>query len=195
MNMVGIFMGISQLQGEPWHYEQRKRTCQDGSKHCLYILDNGICGCKSSLFYKTKCVGKGECEEFESKGNSCIKANPKSNVQVVYHPERHKKTKKSNINKRDTIKKEEIVMQVNNQKSTIKNHDNTDKKQENFLRLSQDRVNKILKDIELLDNLSNRNAYTYTDSQVDKMFSYIEKALTDTKKHFKEKKSSGKFEW
>lgn len=86
-------------------------------------------------------------------------------------------------------------MQVNNQKSTIKNHDNTDKKQENFLRLSQDRVNKILKDIELLDNLSNRNAYTYTDSQVDKMFSYIEKALTDTKKHFKEKKSSGKFEW
>ena len=146
-------MGISQLQGEPWHYEQRKRTCQDGSKHCLYILDNGICGCKSSLFYKTKCVGKGECEEFESKGNSCIKANPKSNVQVVYHPERHKKTKKSNINKKDTIKKEEIVMQVNNQKSTIKNHDNTDKKQENFLRLSQDRVNKILKDIELLDNL------------------------------------------
>ena len=56
-------------------------------------------------------------------------------------------------------------------------------------------LNKILKDIELLDNLSNRNAYTYTDSQVDKMFSYIEKALTDTKKHFKEKKSSGKFEW
>lgn len=86
-------------------------------------------------------------------------------------------------------------MQTNNQKSSSSNLKNSDKKQENFLRLSQDRVNKLLKDIELLDNLSNKNAYTYTDSQVDKMFSCIEKALADTKKHFKEKKSSGKFEW
>lgn len=183
-------MGISQLQGEPWHYEQRKRSCQDGSKYCLYILDNNICGCKASPYYKKYCVGKGDCDEFESKGNSCITPRSKSNIQVVYHPERHKKSKKM-----FTKAKGNKNMQTNNQKSSSSNLKTSDKKQENFLRLSQDRVNKLLKDIELLDNLSNKNAYTYTDNQVDKMFSCIEKALADTKKHFKEKKSSGKFEW
>lgn len=189
-------MGVEKLQGEPWHYEQRKRTCQDGSKYCLYILDNGCCGCKASLFYKSKCVGKGECDDFESKGNSCLKPGAQSNIKVVYHPERHKKKIKTSM-KKEVQEVQEVQVKYENQpvKEIKTTSQKEDKKRDNFLRLSQERVNKILKDIEVLDNLSNKNAYHYTDEQVEKMFSYIEKSLAESKKHFKEKKSKGTFEW
>lgn len=40
---MGKRMNISQLQGTPWHTEQLKRTCNDGSKHCIY--NHNICSC------------------------------------------------------------------------------------------------------------------------------------------------------
>lgn len=40
---MGKRMNISQLQGTPWHTEQLKRTCNDGSKYCIY--NHNICSC------------------------------------------------------------------------------------------------------------------------------------------------------
>jgi len=36
-------------------------------------------------------------------------------------------------------------------------------KRENFVRLAEGRVNRALKDIRLIGNLSNRSAYSYSD--------------------------------
>ena len=57
-------------------------------------------------------------------------------------------------------------------------------KRENFIRLAENRTNKILDMIRLLGNLSNTSNYTYTKDDVLKIFSAIEKELADTKKMF-----------
>ena len=41
-------------------------------------------------------------------------------------------------------------------------------KRENFVRLAEGRVNRALKDIRLIGNLSNRSAYSYSDEDVKK---------------------------
>lgn len=71
----------------------------------------------------------------------------------------------------------------------------TDRKNENFLRLSKERVNKVIDAIERLENLSNKNQYSYTDEQVEKMFEAIEESLDSAKKSFKDKKPRQKFDW
>ena len=80
---------------------------------------------------------------------------------------------------------------------TMAQTDNQSKesKEEKFLRLSKGRINKIEEAIDNLENLSDRYSYTYTDKQVDKMFDYLEKRLQTAKDRFKNKKSSGGFEW
>lgn len=179
-------MGVEKLQGTPWHSETMHRTCKDGSKYCLYIHDDETCGCIASINHKKKCIGKGSCEDFESKGESLIPATKKKNIVSTYHPERTKKIEK--------------VIKEQNEKKAKREMDNKkteriNEKKENFLRLSQDRVNKIIKDIESLEKLSNRNNYSYTDQQIEKMFNAISNQLQESKKSFENKKSSGKFEW
>jgi hypothetical protein len=51
-------------------------------------------------------------------------------------------------------------------------------KEENFIRLAENRTNKILDMIRLLGNLSNTSNYTYSKEQVDKIFGAIEKELS-----------------
>lgn len=82
-------------------------------------------------------------------------------------------------------------------KMRVKEEANTgaEKKNENFLRLSKERVNKVIDSIERLENLSNKNLYSYTDEQVERMFSAIEDSLESAKKSFKDKKPRQKFEW
>lgn len=157
-------MKRSYLQGVPWHEEQMKRTCKEGSKYCLY--NKNICTCVSSNYHHKKCVGRGMCEEFESKGNTA-------------------KSLSENIIK---ITKEKTNMNTEN-KSTQEQDD----KAENFIRLANKRTNKILEDIDILENLSNKNQYTYTDEQVDKMFSAIEESVKFAKERFKNKQNIGKF--
>ena len=70
-----------------------------------------------------------------------------------------------------------------------------EKKNENFLRLSKERVNKVIDAIERLENLSNKNLYSYTDEQVERMFMAIEDSLESAKKSFKDKKPRQKFDW
>ena len=70
----------------------------------------------------------------------------------------------------------------------------TETKSEKFKRLSTERIAKIEKAIENLENLSNKSAYDYTDEEVEKMFSYLELKLSKTKEKFKVNKYSG-FSW
>jgi hypothetical protein len=57
-------------------------------------------------------------------------------------------------------------------------------KQEKFKRLANQRGNRVLKDLELLGNLGNRNNYDYSIADVRKMFSAIEDELRRAKIRF-----------
>ena len=58
------------------------------------------------------------------------------------------------------------------------------KSRENFVRLAENRTNKILKDLDLLSNLSNKTNYAYSDEDIQKIFSAINKRVKDSEKKF-----------
>ena len=47
------------------------------------------------------------------------------------------------------------------------------KSRENFVRLAENRTNKILKDLDVLSNLSNRTNYSYSDEDIRKIFAVV----------------------
>lgn len=57
-------------------------------------------------------------------------------------------------------------------------------RQERFKRLAKLRGDRVLKDIQLLGNLSNRNNYDYSDHDVRKLFNTIEEELRISKTRF-----------
>ena len=57
-------------------------------------------------------------------------------------------------------------------------------KNERFKRLAKQRGERALKDIQLLGNLSNKNNYEYSDSEVRKLFSVLEEELRLAKSRF-----------
>ena len=57
-------------------------------------------------------------------------------------------------------------------------------KEKKFRELAAKRVNKTIKYIRLIGNLSNRNNYEYSDSDVKKLFSALQKELSDAKKRY-----------
>lgn len=194
----------SQLQGTPWHEEQMHKSCRDGSKYCVYN-NNKFCACKPCSNFNDYCVGKGNCDWFEPKTGTpktvsqktvIIKQNPHNSKQLtkdmLSQPSLVTKHYKTFINSQaDKSREEEIVMQQTNE-TEVKTKETAEEK---FLRLSQSRVNNIIDDIRLLGKLSNTATYTYTDEQVEKMFSYIESVLRDTKDSFKKKKAVQEFKW
>lgn len=52
-------------------------------------------------------------------------------------------------------------------------------KRERFEKVASKRVQRVLDTLELIQNCSNRNNYEYSQSDVDRMFSEISKALKD----------------
>ena len=60
----------------------------------------------------------------------------------------------------------------------------TESKRDKFVRLAENRTNKILDMIQLLGNLSNPGTYEYTQHDVDKIFNAIESVTRDAKKRF-----------
>lgn len=58
-------------------------------------------------------------------------------------------------------------------------------KQNKFIKLAEQRTNKVLKSIEVLSHCSNVYTYEYTDEQVDKIFDAIEEELKRVKSKFK----------
>ena len=57
-------------------------------------------------------------------------------------------------------------------------------KQDRFKRLATYRTNEVLRKLKVLGNCSNRSAYEYTEEEINKIFSEIEKAVRSTKAKF-----------
>lgn len=64
------------------------------------------------------------------------------------------------------------------------------KSDEKFVRLAESRVNRVLKDLRLVGNLSNRNNYHYSQEDARKIVEAIEKAVREVKKRFESSESS-----
>lgn len=58
------------------------------------------------------------------------------------------------------------------------------KKREKFVELAEARVNRAIKDLQLIGNLSNTSAYEFTEADIRKMFSAIQKATEVAKARF-----------
>ena len=65
-------------------------------------------------------------------------------------------------------------------------------KRENFNRISQNRVNKIIDSISKLSNLTNTSFYEYDDKQIIDLFNSIQNELDKQKKVFLEQKNKKK---
>lgn len=57
-------------------------------------------------------------------------------------------------------------------------------KRDNFVRLAEARVNRALREIRLIGNLSNRSAYSYTDVDVREIFKALQKETETAKARF-----------
>ena len=57
-------------------------------------------------------------------------------------------------------------------------------KRERFVRLAENRTNKILNMVQLLGNCSNSSLYDYTDADVEKIFSAIEGSVKEARRKF-----------
>lgn len=57
-------------------------------------------------------------------------------------------------------------------------------KREKFVELAEARVNRAIKDLQLIGNLSNRSAYEFTEADIKKMFSAVQKAVDTARGRF-----------
>ena len=75
------------------------------------------------------------------------------------------------------------------------NQNAPESKRDKFVRLAENRTNKILDMLQLLGNLSNPGTYEYTQTDVDKIFNAIENATKEAKKRYSkiETKSTTRF--
>ncbi len=65
-------------------------------------------------------------------------------------------------------------------------------KRQKFVELAEARVNKALKDLQLIGNLSNRSAYEFSEADIRKIFGSLQKGLEGAKARFsKESDISG----
>lgn len=66
-------------------------------------------------------------------------------------------------------------------------------KRDRFKRLAVYRTNEVLKRLKVLGNCANRSAYEYTEDEVNKIFSEIERRIKETKAKFHFPKTKGDF--
>ena len=57
-------------------------------------------------------------------------------------------------------------------------------KKERFRRLAEYRTNEVLKRLKVLGNCANRSAYNYTEEEINKIFSEIERKVREIKSKF-----------
>lgn len=57
-------------------------------------------------------------------------------------------------------------------------------RRDNFKRLAAKRTNEVLRKIKILGNCSNRSNYDYSEEEVNKIFSEIERKLREAKSRF-----------
>lgn len=59
-----------------------------------------------------------------------------------------------------------------------------DIKRERFIKIAENRTNKIIYTLKLLGNCANKANYTYTEDEIKKIFSAIDQELKNTKAKF-----------
>jgi len=62
---------------------------------------------------------------------------------------------------------------------------------EKFVELAEKRVNRTMKELRLIGNLSNKTNYDYTDADVTKIFRVLESVLKDARSKFKSGNGNG----
>jgi len=67
---------------------------------------------------------------------------------------------------------------------------NNNKNRDRFVTLAEKRVTKAMKDLRLIGNLANRNNYSYTQEDAQKILSTLERELKLLKKRFESVSSS-----
>lgn len=66
-------------------------------------------------------------------------------------------------------------------------------RRERFVRIAERRTNRVLNDIRLLGNTSNRHLYLYSPADIEKIFSAIEARLVEVRGKFKAPKDGPDF--
>lgn len=68
-------------------------------------------------------------------------------------------------------------------------------KRTKFVRIAENRTNKIINMIRLLGNCSNKSTYEYSEKDIDKIFSALDLELKDAKRRFlnNDTKKNGEF--
>lgn len=66
----------------------------------------------------------------------------------------------------------------------IKVNEKQESRHERFKRIAAKRTNEILEQIRILGNCSNKSSYEYTEQEINKIFSEIEKQVKFTKAKF-----------
>ena len=61
---------------------------------------------------------------------------------------------------------------------------NNETKQERFVRVAEKRVNRILENLRLLSNCSNRRMYSWEEDQIRKIWNVIDKEVKECKQAF-----------
>lgn len=59
-----------------------------------------------------------------------------------------------------------------------------EEKRERFKRLASSRTNEILKKLKVLGNCSNRSAYEYSEADISKIYTALEKAIKESRSRF-----------
>ena len=70
-----------------------------------------------------------------------------------------------------------------------------DEKQLKFRELAEKRVNNAIKDIQLIGNLSNTSAYSYSDEEVKKIFKTLKEEISMAETKFKSKGKNNNFKF
>jgi len=68
--------------------------------------------------------------------------------------------------------------------SEIQPKSEQNEKRERFKRLASYRTNEVLKRVRVLGNCANRSAYEYTEEEINRIFSEIEKKVKETRAKF-----------
>ena len=64
-----------------------------------------------------------------------------------------------------------------------------------FVRLANSRVNKVIRSIRTIGNLSNRSNYSYTDDDVEKIFRALQEELKRCRRRFSREGSDSRVEF
>jgi bifunctional pyridoxal-dependent enzyme with beta-cystathionase and maltose regulon repressor activities len=70
---------------------------------------------------------------------------------------------------------------------------NQNKKRQRFKRLAEYRTNEVLQRLKILGNCANRSAYSYTEEEINKIFTEIDKNAKEIKSKFSFPKNRNSF--